>query len=127
MPEETPAPTETPSPTPSPTDTGEAAAAIPAAFHGRWGMVPADCTSTRGDAKGLLVIDGNTLRFYESRGTLTRMVGDYPEKLVGEYAFVGEGQEWTKTITLELTGSSNTLIRTETDPPGRFTYTRCEG
>src|SRR5688500_4994135 len=30
--------------------------AIPAAFHGRWGMVPADCTSTKGDAKGLITI-----------------------------------------------------------------------
>src|SRR5687767_670720 len=30
------------------------AAAIPAALHGRWGLTPADCTSTRGDAKGLL-------------------------------------------------------------------------
>src|SRR6476659_3156800 len=31
-----------------------AAAAIPAALHGRWGLTPGDCTSTRGDAKGLL-------------------------------------------------------------------------
>ena len=30
---------------------------IPAAFHGRWGMVPADCTSTRGDNKGLITVD----------------------------------------------------------------------
>ena len=29
---------------------------IPAAIQGRWGLTPADCTSTRGDAKGLLTI-----------------------------------------------------------------------
>ena len=26
---------------------------FPAAIQGRWGLVPADCTSTKGDAKGL--------------------------------------------------------------------------
>ena len=35
-------------------DTGDGP--IPAALRGRWGMTPADCTSTRGDAKGLLEI-----------------------------------------------------------------------
>ena len=49
-----------------------------------------------------------------------------PEKLIAEFAFIGEGQQWTRTETLELTGSSNTLIRSETDPPGRFTYKRCD-
>ncbi len=39
------------------TETADAnAKTIPAALHGRWGMVPADCTSTRGDNKGLLTI-----------------------------------------------------------------------
>src|SRR5512134_919075 len=42
------------------------APAIPAAFQGRWGMVREDCTSTRGDAKGLIVIDANGIKFYES-------------------------------------------------------------
>src|SRR5687768_11553061 len=48
------------------------AASIPAALHGRWGMSPADCTSTRGDAKGLLVVSADGLRFYESRATPVR-------------------------------------------------------
>src|SRR6188472_2988303 len=43
------------------------AAPIPAALQGRWGLTPADCTSALGDAKGLLVINANELRFYESR------------------------------------------------------------
>src|ERR671912_3002240 len=34
---------------------------IPTQYHGRWGMVPADCTSTRGDAKGLIDIGGGTI------------------------------------------------------------------
>ena len=38
------------------------------ALQGNWGMVPADCTSTRGDNKGLLRITATTLQFYESLG-----------------------------------------------------------
>ena len=46
----------------------DAATAIPASLHGRWGLTPADCTSTRGDAKGLLIVSADGLKFYESLG-----------------------------------------------------------
>lgn len=98
---------------------------IPAAFHGRWGMVPADCTSTRGDAKGLIAIDGNSIKFYEARATLTEVTGNFPENFTGTFAFTGEGQNWTKSQNLKLTGSSNTLVRSEADPSMKFTYKRC--
>jgi hypothetical protein len=103
----------------------EPARAIPAAFHGRWGMVPADCTSTRGDAKGLITIGPESIRFYESIARLTDVTGDFPENFTGEFAFAGEGQEWTRTENLKLTGSSNTLVRSEDEPKGSYTYTRC--
>jgi hypothetical protein len=99
--------------------------AIPAAFHGRWGMVPADCTSTKGDAKGLITIDANSIKFFESRGTLTKVTGDYPENFTGTFAFTGEGQTWTNSQNLKLTGSSNTLIRSQADVADHFTYQRC--
>src|SRR5262245_39146835 len=51
---------------------------IPAAFQGRWGMVPADCTSTAGDAKGLIIVDEDSIEFFESQGTLTKVTGNYP-------------------------------------------------
>jgi hypothetical protein len=98
---------------------------IPAAFQGRWGMVPADCTSTRGDNKGLITVDSNSIKFYESRATLAKVTMDAPENFTGDFTFTGEGQTWTKSDNLKLTGSSNTLIRTETDPPVKLTYTRC--
>src|SRR5215218_6684586 len=50
----------------------DAASTIPASLHGRWGLTPADCTSTRGDAKGLLVISADGLKFYESRAVPDR-------------------------------------------------------
>ncbi len=101
------------------------ALAIPAAFHGRWGMVPADCTSTRGDAKGLITIGDKTIQFFESRGTLTKVTMNAPENFTGTFAFTGEGQTWTNSQNLKLTGSSNTLVRGETDVSQTYTYQRC--
>ena len=43
------------------------ASSIPAALQGRWGLTPADCMPGRSDAKGLLTITADGLRFYESR------------------------------------------------------------
>ena len=98
---------------------------IPAAFHGQWGMVPADCASTRGDNKGLITVDADSIRFYEARAILTKVTMNAPENFTGDFKFSGEGQTWVKPQNLKLTGSSNTLIRSETDPAMSFTYKRC--
>jgi hypothetical protein len=98
---------------------------IPASVQGRWGLVPADCNSTRGDAKGLLTITGDTLQFYESRAKLTKVLGNWPEKLKAQFAFTGEGQNWTRTEILSLTNSSNTLIREDQELPQPLRYSRC--
>ncbi len=83
---------------PASPDTGTG---IPAALHGRWGLVPADCTSTRGDNKGLLTITADTLRFYESVGTLGKVVERDTGRLVADFAMTGEGQSWTRRMVLD--------------------------
>lgn len=99
------------------------AAAIPAALHGRWGMTPADCTTTRGDAKGLLVVTSDGMRFYESRATPVRNVERSGDSISADFFFTGEGQTWTKFQTLTL--EDDKLIRTESSPMASFTYVRC--
>ena len=106
-------------------DAGPAALAIPAAFRGRWGMVAADCEPDRSDAKGLITIDSGSIKFYESRGTLTRVTQDAPDSFTGTFAFAGEGMTWTNNQNLKLTGSSNTLVRKQSDEAQPFTYKRC--
>lgn len=99
------------------------ATAIPAALQGRWGLAPADCTSTRGDAKGLLAIDGTELRFYESRAVPLPGVQVGDASIRGDFRFTGEGQEWTRFERLERNGAN--LVRTESNPAASYTYAKC--
>lgn len=98
-----------------------AAAAIPAQYHGRWGMVAADCTSTRGDAKGLITIDDKGIRFFEATAALVEQRPAIATGFAGFYRFVGEGQNWEKVVTLKRSG--DTLTRA--DEEGNFNYRRC--
>jgi hypothetical protein len=97
---------------------------IPERFWGRWGLVPADCTSTRGDNKGLVRIDDNRLYFYESKATLARIIAATPTRFEAEYGFGGEGQEWTEEQVLELSGNKMRRIGGG-EQPLDLTYTRC--
>jgi len=94
---------------------------IPALYQGRWGMVPADCTSKRGDAKGLMTIGDTSIKFYESTATLTERRPAIATSFSGLFAFRGEGQAWEKVMTFTRTGDS--LKRAEKD--GSYTYRRC--
>jgi hypothetical protein len=94
---------------------------IPAQYQGRWGMVPADCTSTRGDAKGLINVGDTSIRFYESTATLKEQRPAIATSFSGLFAFAGEGQKWEKTVTFTRTG--DTLKRA--DDEGTTTYKRC--
>jgi hypothetical protein len=107
----------------SPTDAATAPGRLPAAFLGRWGLVPADCTSTRGDAKGLMTVEADRLTFYESRATIARVDTVSPTELKASLAFSGEGQEWTQETPLILEDNGNALTRTADGQTLR--YTRC--
>ena len=96
---------------------------IPAAVQGRWGLTPADCTSSLGDAKGLLVVNSSELRFYESRAVPTANADTTADSIGGDFDFTGEGQKWTRYESLEVRDGK--LIRTERNPVASFSYARC--
>jgi len=106
--------------------TGEPASAarIPDALQGRWALAPRDCTSTRGDAKGLLVVVPGELRFYESRAVPGPNTDSDADSISGEFVFTGEGQTWTRFETLRRQGEE--LVRTESNPMASFTYAKCK-
>ena len=101
-------------------------AGIPATLRGRWGLVAADCEPGRADAKGLMVVSGDKLEFYESVGTLGTASERLPQSIRAGFAFTGEGMTWTREMVLETDGE--TLTRTEFGPeamPEPLRYTKC--
>ena len=98
-------------------------AKIPAALQGRWGLTPADCMPGRSDAKGLLTITADDLRFYESRAVPAEQVDGDANSMDGNFAFTGEGQSWTKYVALKA--DKGRLTRTETKPTASFSYAKC--
>jgi hypothetical protein len=102
---------------------GQASARIPAFLHGSWGLTPEDCTSTRGDAKGLLVITTNGLRFYESRAVPAGNFNNSDNSFSADFSFTGEGQTWTSFQTLQL--QDRRLVRTTSTPMASYTYAKC--
>src|SRR5436305_7537544 len=99
------------------------ASAIPASLQGRWGLAPADCTGALAEAKGLLVVNANELRFYESRAVPAAGVQTDNQSISGNFNFSGEGRSWSKFETLEL--QRDKLVRTESNPTASFTYAKC--
>lgn len=98
---------------------------LPTAFLGRWGMVENDCDLSRSDTKGLVTVSPESLKFYESLGTLKSMEAVAPTEVKATFAFSGEGQEWTKTMTLKLENGGTTLVRIEQDPAATFRHKKC--
>lgn len=102
--------------------------AIPQGMRGRWGLVAADCTSTRGDAKGLMTVSADGLKFYESVAGLDDIRTVNADTLAGSFTFSGEGQTWKLDVTLDLSEDGQTLVRRDKGPdamPEPLQYTRC--
>lgn len=101
---------------------------IPQALRGRWGIVEADCTSTAGDAKGLLTIDAKRLTFYEAVAGLGTIKSASADAIKAEFTFSGEGQSWKLDVALSSPDGGKTLVRKDTGPdaaPGTLTYKKC--
>ena len=106
------------------TQTSDPSQLIPASLQGRWGLTPMDCTSTKGDAKGLLIVSATDLKFYESRAVPTQTAQSGTDSITGDFNYTGEGQTWTKFESLKVKGDE--LVRTESNPTASFTYARCK-
>lgn len=97
--------------------------AIPAALHGRWGLTREDCTSERGEAKGLVTIAADSISFYESIARPADIVERTPTGIRGEFAFAGEGMTWSSPMIWSAQG--HRLVRIDSEGDSRLVYTRC--
>lgn len=103
--------------------------AVPDAMHGRWGLVALDCTSTLGDAKGLMTVGPRDIKFYESVAKIGMVNGATRNHIRAAFTFSGEGQTWTQDVVLDLREDGKKLVRRDYGPdamPGPLEYTRCQ-
>lgn len=103
-------------------------ASIPQALRGRWGVAASDCEPGGADAEGLLVIDADSLEFYESVATLEDIDDRDETRIHAGFAFTGEGMDWDREMELVTTDDGATLIRREHGEgaaPEAFRYVRC--
>lgn len=119
--------TATASATPEPS-AAVTATQIPETIRGRWGLVPADCTSKLGDAKGLVTISAGQLKFYESVAKLGKIKEAEDSRIRATFSYSGEGQTWTQDVVLDVQDGGKTLTRRDYGAdalPGPLKYTRC--
>lgn len=103
-------------------------AAIPAAIRGRWAIDAADCAKRPGTDLTVLTIDAANLRFHESHGELARVRESDAARIVADYRFSGEGEEWDRQMRLELADDGRTLVRHDLDEGADaplMRYSRC--
>lgn len=109
-------------------DIGSGDKAIPAAIQGRWALKAADCAAKRGTDLTALVVDTRSLRFFESAGDLARIRERSATRLVADYKFSGEGEEWDRLMQLSVEDGGKTLVRRdygEGAAPEPMRYSRC--
>ncbi|ALC13997.1 hypothetical protein [Sphingopyxis sp. 113P3] len=123
----TPDPSVAPPAAPDP-GIGSGEKAIPAAIQGRWALKGADCTAPRGSDLTALVIDGKTLRFFESAGELARVRDRSANRIIADYKFSGEGEEWDRLMLLAVEDGGKLLFRRDYGEGAAaepMRYTRC--
>jgi hypothetical protein len=122
-----PDPSEKPPAAPEP-GVGTGDKAIPAAVQGRWALKAADCAAKKGTDLTALVIDAKTLRFFESAGDLARVRERSANRIVADYKFSGEGEEWDRLMLLAVEDGGKTLVRRDYGEGAAaepLRYTRC--
>lgn len=97
------------------------AGSIPAAMQGRWTGATDRCGDRSADLE--LAITPDQLLFHESVGTVKNVEPGEDDRAVVEAAFTGEGQSWTRTLTLRTSRDGKAL--TITNDGAAVTRKRC--
>lgn len=85
---------------------------LPKEFQGYWGRTANDCELANTAATGRIEVQGDAIRFYESKARVTSvsMNGDYA--LTAALRFSGEGETWEQVNAFALENGGTVLTRT---------------
>ncbi|HUO22811.1 MAG TPA: hypothetical protein VMU59_09890 [Caulobacteraceae bacterium] len=103
--------------------------AIPRRFWGEYNSKLADCGSARNDSR--LVIERETLHFYESDATVSQIISNSPTSFVALADYTGEGEHWNGMNEFLLSKDGKTLTmripRSQQIAQSDFIRYRCPG
>jgi hypothetical protein len=106
-----------PPPRPAPSPSAEEPGTIPTAFQGEWNRQLDHCGTGLNDSA--LSIEPGAMRFYESRGEVTRVTRTGERELSVEADFRGEGETWRETVRLTLSADGEQLTVGSDEPRRR--------
>ncbi len=116
-------------PVATPTPNAARDRAFPADFRGFWGATDDDCELANTAATGRIDVDGDTIRFYESKARVQALRPVSPVALTADLRFSGEGQATFATETYLLENGGTSLLRTRPAAGGQpavsVRYKRC--
>lgn len=116
-------------PVATPTPTSGRARALPVDFQGFWGVTDDDCELANTAATGRIDVNGDTIRFHESKARVQALRLEPPAGLTAELRFSGEGQASFATETWRLENGGTMLLRSRTaggaQPAIATRYRRC--
>lgn len=110
-------------PVATPTPAAARGRVIPVDFRGFWGMTDDDCELANTAAAGRIDVDGDTIRFYESKARVQSLRLDSPAALTLNLRFSGEGQTTLATENWLLENGGTMLVRRRDAASTR--YKRC--
>lgn len=96
---------------------------FPERYRGVWDPNPEACGHRSSDAR--LVIDQDTVEYWESSGQITEILKDNVYELRVKLEMVGEGEEWVKLAVYKLSKSSS-VITEYFDDYSSFSRVRCK-
>ncbi|KTT73701.1 hypothetical protein [Sphingomonas endophytica] len=106
-----------------PSRTAARARAFPTEFRGYWGVTDDDCELANTSATGRINIDADTIRFYDTRARVQRLVPLSPQEVVADVRIAGEGPAFERRETYRLEAGGTMLVRIA--PPTTQRYRRC--
>jgi hypothetical protein len=102
-----------------------AAPDFPSAMLGRWGITEADCDPSNNDNKGLMVVNADSVRFYDTQAKLVGAERRSEYTVAADLGFKRDGRKWTARQSFALAGGGTALLRGEQSPVKTYRYGRC--
>lgn len=98
---------------------------FPSGYQGRWATNAAACADDPEHSTEIMSLQGKLVKFHESVGTMTEGKRTTSKTMQAAFAFVGEGEKWSKSMAFALSENRKRLALTDMDDGASYQYVQC--